>query len=105
MKLSARPLALIAVVALAACSSDDCRSYSKFTCDQLQDQQYNVYYYEEVHQGGEMKETFLGEVHGLNSCGTTARTAALAKEEHRQGDWSYICCLKTDTDSCMEKHR
>lgn len=98
-------LSLMCTFPLVSCSTDDCKKYSRFTCSELQEKKYNVFYYEEPASGGEMKETFLGEVNGLNSCGTTARTAAFAREDRRQGEWSYICCLKTDTDSCLEKHR
>lgn len=92
-------------VVLAGCSGDPCREYSAYTCEQLEQQTYNVYYYDVERRSESGRELFLGEAVGLEGCGTLADAVADARSEEREGDWSYICCLQTDESSCAEKHR
>lgn len=99
----------IAVVGLAAltsgCAQDSCKKYSKFTCEQLKTKTYNVYYYDKPYESTTQREIYLGSAVGLASCGSAAWAASEAYREERQGEWSYICCLRTNDSSCAEKHR
>jgi len=90
---------------LQGCSMDECRSYSDYTCEQLKGQTYNVYYYDVPKETGEERNLFAGQVVGLEACGMAASSLATVMEEKREGDWSYVCCLKSDDSGCAEKHR
>ena len=98
-------LLLCVAVVLPACARDECRSYSRFTCDQLERQRYNVFYYDVPHGEPQQQEVFAGQVVGLKACGMAASSTATLRVDEREGDWSYVCCLQTDESSCAEKHR
>ena len=87
----------------SGCSQDSCKEYSRFTCEELEHQSYNVYYYDL--DGGASNEVFLGSTIGLSQCGALAWDAAAKKKKDRSDDWSYVCCLQTNDSSCAEKHR
>lgn len=87
--------------AAAACSGDSCREYSKYSCAELEEQNYSVFVYPP--EGA--REYFAGEVVGLRSCGAAAYGYAETHHFASASDWSYICCLKTDESGCAEKHR
>ena len=96
---------LIAATVLAGCARDSCRDYSDYTCEQLKTKTYNVFYYDVPYSTGEDRELYLGQATGLDGCGSLAYSEAHRREDEREGDWSYICCLSTKDDSCAEKHR
>lgn len=85
---------------LNSCGSDSCKSYSDFTCSQLENSDYNVYFWFPDND----KEYFLGRSTSLSMCGSMARNYAYEKNVTYE-DWDYICCLNTDGSSCKEKHR
>jgi len=62
---------------------------------------YNVYFWFPQ----KTQEHFLGVVNGLDACGSVAHAYAQSKSLSRSDDWSYICCMKTSTSECAEKHR
>lgn len=95
----------LAFLVIQGCSFDDCRKYSDYTCEQLKRQTYNVYYYDVPKEAGEERNLFAGQVVGLEACGLAASSFASLMVDERQGDWSYVCCLKTDDSGCAEKHR
>lgn len=95
----------LAFLMIQGCSFDECRKYSDYTCEQLQRQPYNVYYYDVANESGEERNLFAGQVVGLEACGLAASSFASLMADRRQGDWSYVCCLKTDESGCAEKHR
>ncbi|WP_156962827.1 hypothetical protein [Aerolutibacter daejeonensis] len=102
------PVALALAVSLLAvqgCSTDECRKYSDYSCEQLKRQTFNVYYYDVPKDAGEERNLFAGQVVGLEACGMAASSMATVMEERREGPWSYVCCLKTDESGCAEKHR
>ena len=80
--------------------TDSCRSYSDFTCTQLERSRYNAYFY-----FPDNKEVFLGESVSLSGCGSMAYSYANRKELSRGDGWGYICCLIAKGSSCYEKHR
>jgi len=80
--------------------SDSCRSYSDFTCAQLESSRYNAYFY-----FSDNKEIYLGESNSLSRCGSMARSLANQKGLSGGDRWSYICCLIAKGSSCYEKHR
>lgn len=100
--------ALIAIVPLvllgSGCSQDSCKEYSRFTCEELEHQPYNVYYYDMDRNGGTSNELYLGSTIGLSQCGAMAWDAAAKKKKDRSDDWSYVCCLQTSDSACAEKH-
>ena len=65
------------------------------------DTQYNVYFWFE--DGS--KQYHLGVVDSLDACGAVANKYARSKNLTKSDDWGYICCLKTSTSECAEKHR
>lgn len=87
-------------LALIGCD-DECREYSDYSCKQLEEATYNVYFY--FPDGN--KDYYLGTVEGLDQCGATAHNYASSKEISRDAGWSYICCLQTEDSECAEKHR
>ncbi len=93
-------LCILATFALIGCS-DECREYSDFTCKQIESATYNAYFY---FPNGE-KEYYLGVSYGLQQCGALAHSYASSKELGSNSGWSYICCMKTDSSECAEKHR
>lgn len=78
---------------------DSCRAYSAYTCKQLENSSYNVYFYWPSN-----KEAYLGQSYSLSSCGDMANSFAY-QNNVSNSDWGYICCLKKDGSSCAEKHR
>lgn len=86
---------------IAGCSKDSCREYSDHTCAELEKASFNVYVYP---PNGE-REHYVGVSSGLSSCGAMAHGFAADNHFQRSNEWSYICCLKTDTSECAEKHR
>jgi len=84
---------------LVGCS-DECSSYSDFSCDEIEDASYNVYFYFPNN-----KEYPLGMANGLSQCGSVAYSYAASKNLSRSDGWSYICCMKAKGSECYEKHR
>lgn len=103
MRLAA--LACGVAVLVAGCSQDSCREYSEYTCAQLQEQTYNVYYSDIAPGSGDLTDTYVGQVRGLDACGAAAYDFAVIKGKEQSDKWSYICCLQTDDSECAEKHR
>ena len=87
------------VMSLSSCS-DECSSYSDFSCKEISKADYNVYFY---HADG--KEVFLGETKGLNSCGAISLDYAFQKNLGSSSNWGYECCMIAKGSSCYEKHR
>lgn len=96
---------MMGAAAICGCSMDSCLEYSKYTCAQLEKQTYNVYYYDKNAGTGQEQEFELGQAIGLHGCGTLAWNKAAARKDDRGEDWSYICCLQTESSTCAEKHR
>lgn len=99
------PLAIGGAAILAGCAQDSCRSYSEFTCAELEQQTYNVFYTDAARATGEPRSLHVGQVVGLQACGTLAHSTAQLQETQRAGDWSYVCCLHQGSSMCVEKHR
>lgn len=78
---------------------DSCRQYSDYTCNQLENSPYNVYFYWPNNH-----EEYLGQSSSLSQCGDMAVNFSYSKEVQNE-NWGYICCLITKTSSCAEKHR
>ncbi len=78
---------------------DECSEYSDFSCEEIQEAKYNVYFY-----FPDGRDEYLGETEGLSNCGDIAANYAAEKELSR-ADWSWICCMITPKSSCQEKHR
>ena len=95
----ARWIVVAATLVFSGCG-DECSSYSKFSCDEIQRASYNVYFY---FPSGE-KEYFLGQVSGLDQCGAIASGYA-AEKGVSTADWGYVCCMVARGSSCYEKHR
>lgn len=87
-------------ISLAGCK-DECSSYSEYSCKEIQQASYNVYFYFPDSD----KEYFLGVSNGLNECGSLASEYASSKGMANNTDWGYICCMKTEDSECKEKHR
>ena len=92
-------ISALACLLLTACNDDKCRKYSDFTCEQIQQANYNVYF--DFPDGSEY---FLGETQGLENCGNMASSYAAEKKLPAR-DWSHICCMIAKDSSCYEKHR
>lgn len=75
-----------AVVLLGSCSQN------------LESVEFNAYFYYP-----DDREEFLGTVTGLSSCQIAA--SAKAKSLGMSSNWSYVCCLKTNSSNCAEKHK
>ncbi len=90
---------LVIVASLYGCS-DECSSYSDFSCEEIQDATYNAYFY-----FPNDKEYYLGVANGLSQCGSMAHSYAASKNLTGNRDWSYICCMKAKGSECYEKHR
>jgi hypothetical protein len=73
---------------------DECQK-----CAELEKAQYNVYFW----FPGNDKDYYLGETTGLSTCGSVAHAYA-SKKDVLRSNWSYICCLKTSSSGCEEKH-
>jgi hypothetical protein len=92
-------LTWITLCGLLGSCSDECSSYSSFTCKQIEDADYNVILF--FPSGTEQN---LGQVKGLSQCGERAQGFAAAKNLSR-ADWGYVCCMIAKGSSCYEKHR
>lgn len=90
----------LAMIGLAGCG-DSCREYSAYSCAQLARADYNVYFYYPESRG----EVYLGVASGLAGCGGMAHSFASSKSLAASSGWSYVCCLKTNSSECAEKHR
>jgi cold shock CspA family protein len=66
----------------AACDEDECRKYSKFTCEQLERQTYVAWFF----FPSQDKEYNLGYVKGLKECQATAIRYANSKNMTRSSD-------------------
>ena len=62
---------IVIVGTLVSACGDECREYSKYTCEQIERGNYNAYFY---FPDGE--EKYLGNVDGLNSCSIAAANYA-----------------------------
>lgn len=94
-------LILLAPLFLFASScGDECSSYSEFSCTEIQEATYNVYFY---YPNG--TERYLGLASGLGQCGSMAHSYASSINLEGSNDWSYICCMKAKGSECYEKHR
>ena len=78
---------------------DSCKQYSDYTCKQLENSPYNVYFY-----WPNDREEYLGQSSSLSQCGDIAIDFSYRKKVQNQ-NWGYICCLITKNSSCAEKHR
>ena len=78
---------------------DSCKQYSDYTCKQLENSPYNVYFY-----WPNNSEEYLGQSSSLSQCGDMAVNFSYRKSIQNE-DWGYICCLITNSSSCAEKHR
>ena len=96
--LTISPIILIALM-LSGCS-DECSSYSDFSCSEIQKANYNVYFYFPNN-----KEYYLGVANGLGQCGSLAYNYASSMNLSGNREWSYICCMKAKGSECYEKHR
>ena len=81
-------------------SKDECRSYSDYTCNQLENSSYNVFF---DHPSG--NQEYLGVSRSLSGCGNMSHRFANNENISLSDGWGYICCLKTKTSECAEKHR
>lgn len=90
---------LFILPSLGGCG-DECREYSKYSCKQLENSNYNVYFY---YPGG--KEVYLGVSEKLSQCGDMAHGFASNNNLSGNTEWGYICCLKSSSSECEEKHR
>ena len=90
---------VISIVFLYGCG-DECSDYSDFSCGEIQDASYNVYFY-----FPNDKEYYLGVAEGLSQCGDMAYSYAESKNMSVQTKWNYICCMKAKGSECYEKHR
>jgi hypothetical protein len=101
-KMSAGRAALtwIALCGLLGSCSDECGSYSSFSCKQIEAADYNVIFF--FPSGTEQS---LGQVQGLSQCGQRAHGFAAAKNLSRSHDWGYVCCMIAKGSACFEKHR
>ncbi len=89
---------LLMAMVLFACR-DECKSYSKFSCMEVEKANYNVQF---IYPN--QKEITLGEVSGLSSCKLLAKSFAKDEGILRES-WDYSCCMAAEGDSCLEKHR
>lgn len=80
-------ISLFLVASLSGCDRD------------LESSSFNVYFYYP-----DNREEFLGQVTGLSACGSLAHSRA-GELKLSSANWGYVCCLKTNTSECAEKHR
>jgi hypothetical protein len=65
----------------------------------LKNEIFNVYF-----SFPEGREEYLGQATGLGACGSIAHEKARSLNMS-SANWSYVCCLKTSSSECAEKHR
>ena len=85
--------------AMSGCS-DECSSYSDFSCKEIDQANYNIYFYHPNES-----EIYLGQAKGISQCGAMALNFAHSKDLSRNNDWGYICCMIAKGSQCYEKHR
>ncbi len=93
-------LSFFLIATLLSCKKDECKEYSDFSCKEIEEANYNVYFYYPS-----QTEVYLGEAKGLAYCGSKARSFARSKDLLNNRDWGYICCMIAKGSSCYEKHR
>jgi hypothetical protein len=86
---------IIASQSLAGCN-DECSSYSKYNCSEIEAANYNVYFY--LPNGDEKS---LGQAKGLRQCSAKANDFANAQGLPKK----WVCCMVTESSECEEKHR
>lgn len=79
---------------------DECTAYSDFTCDQLENSAYNVFFYYP-----DNRELYLGQSTSLSQCNAVAVGHANTEDLSRNSGWGYVCCLIAQGSACYEKHR
>ena len=94
-----RVLLVLFAATLVGCG-DECSDYSDFSCDEIDEANYNAYFY---YPSG--SEEYLGIANGLSQCGSMAHGFAASKNLSGNREWSYICCMKAKGSECYEKHR
>lgn len=92
---------LLICMILYSCSAggDECSEYSHFNCKEIDNAEYNVYFY--FPNGN---EKYLGSTQGLRFCSLKAGNYAISKEMEND-NWSYVCCMIANGSSCYEKHK
>ena len=90
---------ILSALALSGCG-DECSSYSEFSCEQIQNADYNV----EFNFPSGTETYHLGQAKGLQECGAIAHNYAASKNVSA-ADWGYVCCMIARGSSCYEKHR
>lgn len=89
---------LLMSMVLFACR-DECKSYSKFSCMEIEQAKYNVQF---IYP--DQKEILLGKVNSLSSCKVLAKSFAKDEDILRES-WDYSCCMVAEGSACLEKHR
>jgi asparagine N-glycosylation enzyme membrane subunit Stt3 len=79
---------------------DECRDYSNFNCDQIENADYNVWIYPD---NSDNKSYNIGTSSSLSQCSDIANSYAYKK--NLDYGWGYVCCMKTEDSECYEKHR
>jgi len=82
-------LAFLTVVVLTSCENN------------VDTATYNVYFW----FPNSSEDKHLGVVNGLAACGSLAHGFAISKNLSRDDGWAYVCCMKTSSSECAEKHR
>ena len=95
-----RTTLILSLLAILSGCGDECREYSDFSCKEIEEAPYNVYFYYPSSE-----EEYLGETDGLSQCGAMAHSFASSKNLSGNGEWSYICCMRAKGSGCYEKHR
>jgi hypothetical protein len=90
---------VLGALALSGCG-DECSAYSEFSCDKIQNADYNV----EFNFRSGTETYHLGQAKGLRECGAIAHNYAAYKKVS-PADWGYVCCMIARGSSCYEKHR
>jgi hypothetical protein len=93
-------IALCGLLGLGSCS-DECSSYSSFTCKQIETADYNVM----ISFPSGTEQYHLGQAKGLSHCGQITHSFAAAKNLSGNDGWAYVCCMTAKSSSCYEKHR
>ncbi|HAU1192564.1 TPA: hypothetical protein ACT96X_003075 [Legionella pneumophila] len=92
---------IVFIWGLVSCSSDKCREYSKYTCDELENNVvFNVLFYFPNND----KEYHLGTAKGISECQDIAYDYADEKHLINNSGWSYSCCIQTKDSECEEAH-
>lgn len=79
--------------------SEPCKIGSKYTCDELDRAQYNVFFYTP-----EKDEKYLGVAINLASARIMSVNYANQLGLKRDAGWLTVFCLKTNNSECEEKH-